>query len=272
MALRRSLLIWGWGQASLGDRRAWLLAIVQVLAIADVLIIGPQLIDTTLWLLLFLPIVVLAVVWVGQAVNAHRRAFALGGAPGGELQLALFLPLLLAVFTAFWLVGGRHGSAASTVEAYMEAWESNRPDIAVGLFPYPDRSWGSIDLARASIAAQWNSDLNNVSRLIDRNRAIYGPTSGLDPQHPFRSVRVEEGQLNIFSRSGSVRGFVIEVVRTEQFQTTLLGLIPTTGQRTVVVAPVAFIGVAEEAAAPGTMLPLTVWKISSYNQTPLTPP
>jgi hypothetical protein len=50
-------------------------------------------------------------------------------------------------------------------------------------------------------------------------------------------------------------------VRSESYQTTLLGFIPTAGQRTVVVAPVLAIDVFEQQL-DGT-LPSSIWRISS---------
>lgn len=262
-ALRRSLLIWGWGQVSLGDRRGYLFAVVQILAIADWLIIAAQLIDTTLWLVLFVPLVVIAVVWVGQAVGAYRRALAIGGTPGGEFQLAFFLPVLLAAFSSFWIVGGHGATPASTVEAYMEAWESNRPDLAVGLFPASDRAW-----ATSYLPAQWQSDVNRISTMVEQNRASFGPSSGLDPEHPFLSLRVEQvPQAPSFGGPLPVQpAFEVQVVRTEQFSSSLLGLIPTTGERTVVVAPVLYLELAAQPAATGTVVHADAWRIQTFNE------
>jgi hypothetical protein len=176
-------------------------------------------------------------------VHAHRRALALGAAPGGELQLAWFLPALLAVVSAFWLVGGRHGSPASAVEEYMDAWEANRPDLAVGLFS-DDRPPETV------LAALWEEQRTSLTAAIEQARATYGPTSGLDPTRPFSSLRVSESTPD---------HFVVELVRSESYQTTLLGLIPTAGQRTVVIEPVLAVAVVEEPGAG--YLPSTVWRI-----------
>lgn len=239
------MLVWGWGHITLGDRRGWILVVLQPLAILGWLFAASQLIDGTRWLAVFVPLVLLLVFWVGQAVHAYRRAIALGGAPGGELQLALFLPLALAVFTAFWLLGGRHGSAASTVEAYMEAWEANRPDLALSLFgnagPQPD-----------SLVAFWDERRSWLTSTIEFKRAIYGPASGLDPDEPFNSLRVTQT---------SPTGFDVELVRSETFQTSLLGLIQTSGQRTVAIAPVMHIVVVEQPVTG--WLPASVWVVDS---------
>lgn len=243
--LRRSLLIWGWGHIALGDRRGWLLVLLQPIALAGLLIAAWQLIDGTRWLAVFLPLVALLVFWVGQAVNAHQRALALGAAPGGELQLAWFLPAVLAVVSAFWLVGGRHGSPASAVEAYMTAWQSDRPDVAVALY-------GGGAPAAADVAQLWLQERAWLHSAIEQALATYGPTSGLDTARPFNSLRVSQS---------APTHFVVELVRSESYQTTILGFIPTAGQRTVVVTPLLDVAVVEEPVAG--YLPSTVWRIDT---------
>jgi hypothetical protein len=242
--LRRALFIWGWGHVTLGDRRGWLFAVIQVLAIADWLILAVQLIDGTRWLAVFVPLVLIIVFWVGQAVHAYRRAIRLGGAPGGELQLAAFLPLVLAVFTAFWLIGGRHGSAASTVEAYMEAWQADRPDVAANLY-------GRVPPDQKSISDLWFSEHSTLVAELTNGQVSYGKESGLDPARPFSSLRVTQTDPN---------RFLVEVVRSERFATTLLGIVPTAGVRTVVVGPVMQILVAE-VPRPDAPLQPSSWRI-----------
>ena len=243
--LRRSLLLWGWGQIALGDRRGWLLLPVQPIAIAGVAFAAWQLIDGTRWLAVFLPLVALLVFWIAQAVHAHQRALALGAAPGGELQLAFFLPVVLAAVSVFWLVGGRHGSPASAVEAYMAAWEAGRPDVAVGLF-------GTTGPMQPELSGAWNEQRSWLTSAITSGRATYGVQSGLDPTRPFRNLRVSQTGPNTYT---------VELVRSESYQTTLLGFIPTAGQRTVVVAPVLAIHVFEQLVAGP--LESSVWRISS---------
>jgi hypothetical protein len=242
--LRRALFIWGWGHVTLGDRRGWLFAVIQFLAIADWFIVAIQLIDGTRWLAVFVPLVLIIVFWVGQAVHAYRRALKIGAAPGGELQLAAFLPLVLAVFTAFWLIGGRHASAASAVEAYMAAWQANRPDVAANLFALAPRGQGDL-------AALWRGQRAWLVTSITQDAAQYGAESGMDPARPFSSVRVVQV---------SATGFAVQLVRSERFESTLLGLVPTSGLRTVVVAPVMTIGVVEQLVSDG-LLQSSAWRI-----------
>lgn len=243
--LRRSLLIWGWGDIALGDRRGWLLLLLQPIAIAGVAFAAWQLIDGTRWLAVFLPLVALLVFWIAQAVHAQRRALALGAAPGGELQLAFFLPVVLAAVSIFWLVGGRHGSPASAVEAYMAAWAAGRPDVAVGLF-------GATGPMPTELSSAWSEQRSWLTSAIETGRTTYGTQSGLDPARPFRNLRVTQTGPN---------SFTVELVRSESYQTTLLGFIPTAGQRTVVLAPVLSVHVFEQQVAG--FLESSVWRISS---------
>jgi hypothetical protein len=219
--------------------------LLQPVAIAGVLFAAWQLIDGTRWLAVFLPLVALLVLWVSQAVHAHWRALAVGATPGGELQLALFLPVLLAVVSAFWLVGGRHGSPASAVEAYMTAWRSDRPDLALALY-------GADSIDSTDVANLWTRERAWLASEIARARATYGPASGLDPARPFSSLRVTQ------SAPGH---FIVELVRGESYETTILGFIPTAGQRTVVVAPLLAIAVVEEPVTG--YLPSSVWRIAN---------
>jgi hypothetical protein len=247
--LRRALLVWGWGHITLGDRRGWLLVLLQPLAIGGLLLATWQLIDGTRWLTVFVPLVAVLVVWVGQAVHAHRRATALGALPGGELQLALFLPFAFALLTAFWLVGGRHGSPASTVEAYMDAWRAGRPDAAAGLF-----AGSNVD--SAALQHFWAEQSSELAISLSDGRAAYGPLSGLDPARPFDSLRVSELATQIPGQAT----FSVEIVRTESFETTMLGIIPVAAQRTIVVAPLAQLELREEPTITG-LLPSSTWGV-----------
>lgn len=181
-----------------------------------------------------MPLVLIIVFWVGQAVHAYRRAISLGGAPGGELQLAAFLPLVLAVFTAFWLLGGRHASAASAVESYMEAWEADRPDIGRALLAHSGYQ-------APDPIALWPAERSSLVEQVTAGQAAFGQTSGLDPERPFSSLRV--------SQTGATT-FAVEIVRAETFQTKLLGLVQTSGQRSVTLATL-FTIVCVEQPLPG---------------------
>ena len=135
--LRRGLFIWGLGHIAIGDKRGWLLMALQPLVIVGLLLIAVQLIDGTRWIIVFLPLVAILAFWLAQAIHAYRRAVELGAKPGGEMQAAAFLPVAVAVLTVFWLVGGRHGSPAATLEAYAVALLTGKSDAAAHLYVSP---------------------------------------------------------------------------------------------------------------------------------------
>ena len=195
----------------------------QPLAIVGMLIISAQLIDGTRWLILFPPLAALLAIWLAQALSAYRRAVAMGAAPTGELQAALFLPIAVAILTAFWLVGGRHGTPAATLESYALAWMNRQPDAAVSLYAAPPAS--------ATLSAAWDAEERYLGDRIRALAAQYGPTSGLNPDKPFDSIRFADPVA-----AGTGRQTVdLEIVRRERVENMLFGIVPTATQETVVV-------------------------------------
>lgn len=258
--LRRSLLVWGLGHLMLGDRRGWLLLVLQPVAIVAVALLVVTLIDGTRWLIIFLPLVALLVIWVGQAVAAHQAAIRRGAEPGGELAIGLLLPLAVTVLTLFWLVGGRHGSPSATLQAYIEAWMADRPDVAAELFATPQPI--------SALRAEWSAESSSIEERIRDAQATYGAESGLDPERPFNSLRFRElggGE------SGDDRvAMVVEIVRNRRVESTVLGFIPTASQETVAVEEMTTIWLERQpeqqpAWLPGFGLQSYSWKISSID-------
>lgn len=221
--LRRALLGWGLGHLALGDRRGLILLALQPVAVAATALISAQLIDGTRWLAVFPPLAALLVIWLGQALHAHQRAIELGSAPGGELQVAMFLPLAVAVLTAFWLLGGRHGSPSATLEAYVLAWLSGRPEAAASVYavPRPDEQ----------LKADWEAQNAHLTERIRSLVAIHGVSSGLDAERPFNSLRFREPVADASGR----QMVGVDIVRRERVETLVFGLIPTASQQTVVI-------------------------------------
>ena len=255
--LRWALLGWGLGHIRLGDRRGWLLLLLEPVAALAILGLAAALIDGTRWLIVFLPLVAFFVVWIGQALDAYRRAVRSGGEPGGELALTSILPVALTVLTAFWLVGGRHGSPTATLQAYIEAWRADRADAATPLF--------ATTVDEAGLRALWAQADAALADGIGRAHDIYGGESGLNPERPFDSLRFREQSVT----DGRAQ-IVVEIVRSRRVETTLLGIIPTAAQETVVVAHTHTIWLALVRDAPPAWLsavPLEsyVWKISSVD-------
>lgn len=258
--LRRALLLWGLGHLALGDRRGLLLAIAHPLAVAGMLVLAALLIDGTRWMLVFPALLLFLVIWLGQALNAHRRAVALGAEPGGELQVALFLPVVVAIVTAFWLVGGSHGGSATTLREYVSAWEDGRPDVAAGLFAAP--------VDPAALAAGWTEEEAYLRRRVTEAAALYGATSGIDPDQPFNSLRFIE--LPATTPDGAL--VEVEIVRRQRVETVLLGFIPTATQETVVVEELGTIRLRSLPAPSPVWLPSVrtgarVWRIEAVDLT-----
>ena len=146
--------------------------------------VGVQLIDGTRWLVVFAPLAAILAFWVAQAIHAHRRAVELGAAPGGEMQVAVFLPVAVGVLTVFWLIGGRHGSPAATLEAYAVALLTGKSDAAASLYVSPT--------TREAVEAGWATQSEYLTERVTALGQQYGPASGLDPAEPYDNVRFGE--------------------------------------------------------------------------------
>ena len=238
--LRRALLVWGLGHIALGDRRGWLLALAQPLAIGGLIAFAALLIDGTRWMLVLPALLLLLVCWLGQAVNAHRTAIARGATPGGELQIALFLPLVVAAVSSFWLLGGTYGAPATVLRSYVDAWVADRPDTAVALFARP--------VAPGDVAVRWLIDEAYLRQRVAEAAVRFGSTSGIDPELPFNSLRFSE----LPSTAPDMALVNIEIVRRQRVETVLLGFIPTAAQQTVVVEQ---LGTVRLRALPAPGLP-----------------
>jgi len=259
--LRVAIVGWGLGHVMLGDRRGWLLLILQPIAVAGVVLLALGLIDGTRWLIVFPPLVALLVFWIAQAVDAHQRAIKMGARAGGELAIVGLLPIALTVLTLFWLVGGRHGSPSATLQEYIGAWMDNRPEAAAPLFAAartPD-----------SVSAEWDAENQMLSQRVAAAEATYGEGSGLDADHPFDSLRFGDPEV---SGDGRV-AITVEIVRDERVQTTVLGFIPTAGQQTVVVEREMTIWLEQDDQPQLTWLPFGgfdsySWRISAIDTSP----
>jgi len=259
--LRAAIVGWGLGHVMLGDRRGWLLLILQPVAVVGVVLLAMGLIDGTRWLIVFPPLVALLVFWIAQAVDAHQRAIKMGGEPGGELAIVGLLPIALTVLTLFWLLGGRHGSPSATLQQYIGAWMDNRAEAAAPRFAAPRTP--------DSVSAEWSTESQLLSQRVAAAEAAYGDESGLDSDHPFDSLRFDDP---VVSGDGRV-AMTVEIVRDERVQTTVLGFIPTAGQQTVVVEREMTIWLEQDDQPQLTWLPFGgfdsySWRISAIDSSP----
>jgi hypothetical protein len=258
--LRRALLAWGAGHLALGDRRGWLLLLLQPLALAATLGLAVLLLDSSHWIAVFPVLVLLIGTWIGQAMHAHRLALARGMAPGGETHLALVLPLVIVLLSGFWLVGGGRASPAATMQHYVSAWQAGRPEAAQHLFARPADADG--------LAEQWNAQRQHIETLVRDAAARYGVLSGLDPARPFNSLRFEA-----VAAPGADSAIVaVDVVRRRRVETNLFGLIPTATQETVLVEQLGTVRLGARPAPSPEWLPIgapgVVWVIEQIRLAP----
>jgi hypothetical protein len=253
--LRRALLVWGLGHIALGDRRGWLLLPLQPLAVGGLVVVALLLMDSTRWIVVFPCLATLIALWLGQAIHAHQRALRLGAAPGGELQIAWTLPVILALVTGFWLLGGDRGSPAATLQEYVAAWHAGRVEQASLLFADPPQP--------EVLAQDWQQQQDYLQRRVSEAASLYGTSSGLDPIDPFAGLRYVELEGE---RSADSVLVAVDIVRRQRVETLLFGLIPTATQETVLVERAGLIHLrAVDAAWPDWLPagdpPPRVWRV-----------
>lgn len=131
----------------------------------------------------------------------------------------------------------------------MDAWEAGHPDAAASLFP-------NSDLDTAALQHFWADESSWLATQLSEGRATFGEISGLDPARPFNSLRVSEVATPIPGEAT----FSVEIVRTETFETSLLGILPMAASRTIVVQPVAQITLREQPTST-SWLPSSTWGV-----------
>ena len=253
--LRRALLVWGLGHLAVGDRRGWLLLGLQLVAVAGFIAFSAALIEGTRWMLLFPALLAIIALWVGQAIHAHQVAIERGASVGGEIQVAWLLPLVVAVVTAFWLIGGQQASPTAVLHQYVAAWRGDRPEGAGRLFYQP--------VPGAQMTAAWQAHERHLEAEVAEAAQAFGPFSGLDPEQPHSGLRfVELGAQRTADRAV----FAIEITRRQRIETMLFGLLPTATQETVLVERIGLIHVRAYLAVPPAWfgpewLPARLWLI-----------
>jgi hypothetical protein len=250
--LRRARFIWGLGHLALGDRRGWLLLGLQVASISALAVAGPPLIEGSRWILLLPALLLIVMLWVAQAIHAHQKSVELGGAPGGELQIAWLLPLIVVALTAFWLVGGQRASPTATLQQYVAAWHADRAEFAASLFHQP--------MPAEELAATWDRHEQHLVERVTAAEVSFGAFSGLDPARPFDGLRFVE---LADQRSATGAAFAIEITRRERIETTLFGLLPTATQQTVLVERLGVVRVIGVPSAADSWLPARRWLIEA---------
>jgi hypothetical protein len=251
-ALRRSLLVWGWGQVASGDRRGWALPPLQVLAVAAVVGIAPSLVDGVGASLAFAAGAALLLAWGGVAVHAHRRAarrrarLDLPAVDRSAMPLLWLAPVAIVASTGFWAVAAGAAEPASVVAAYVADWEAGRAAAAGARFVDPP--------ATDDLRAVWLEQRSELRNALVRLEPKAGPGGGVNPDQPLDTIRWVDGG----ETAAGTRLIHAEVTQRETVRGLVLGLLPVTSQRLV---PLQRLGLAELRRVPAGdgLLPPGPW-------------
>lgn len=229
--------MWGWGQLALGDARGWLLAVLEVGAVAALAGLGWALLETDRSDLLFLGLVGFMGVWGAQAVAAYRAALRQRRRPGGAIQILALAPVLIVLFTGFWVAAGTNGSPASVLQRYVSAWRAERPAMAAPLYLAP--------ISEQQVRDRWQRDdatlRSRLAALLLAGPEPEGVAEEIDPDRPFESLQfdlepVGDGPLRADRETADAS---IVAVRHDTVDSTFFGLFPAA---TVVTVPVEQLG------------------------------
>lgn len=158
----------------------------------------------------------------------RREAFGLTGADGGAGDLLWLAPVVIVGMTVLWAVGGTLARPDATLTRYVRDWRSGDAEDAASLLVQP--------VAPEAVGAAWDRQVARLSNELVRLDAAGGPDDGIDPEHPFDSVRFVEA---VEGTVGDTQRVDAQVVRRETVSDTFFGLFPTTSQ---VLVPVADLG------------------------------
>lgn len=249
-----SLILWGAGHWTMGDRRGGLLLALEVAWLAALAVALP-LLQTDRWILVFALLAGFLLVWVVQAAVAQRIAVSRSGRSSGAALLVALLPVAIVAQTSFWLIGGSTSSPSATFARYVSAWETRDPGSATALFATPRDA--------TALAAAWASDDQAIRESVEAVAAS-NPEWDLDEVHPYANLRFvyHDG-----AAAGSPDRVVldVEIVRLATVPTSFFGLFPSTRSET---QPVGTIGQAVLVRRPSTALPFadaSVWLIESVD-------
>lgn len=186
----------------------------------------------------FLAGAVLLIAWAGQALLAWRRAvrrrerFGQPADDGGATSVLWLAPVVVILATVFWSLAGTGASPGARAAAYAEAWWEGRAERAAGGFTTP--------VDPATLAAAWARQDPRLRNALVTAAAAAGPSSGIDPDHPFGSIRFSE--VGPAGAAGDAsRTIQMEIVKRVRSDDRLLGVLPVTTQETVAVETVGTI-------------------------------
>lgn len=251
-ALRRSLVVWGWGHIRAGDRRGWLLPPLQALAVAAIVLAAPAVSTGVGVAIVFVAGTALLLAWGGVAVHAYRRAahrrarLDLPAGDGGAVLLLWLAPVAIVASSSFWAVAGSASEPGTVVAGYVADWRAGRSAAAAARFVDPP--------AGDDVRATWQVQRTELRNALVRLEPKAGPDGGVNPDLPFDTVRwVDAGETGDGGRLVAV-----EVSRREAVRGLVLGLLPVSSQRLV---PLQRLGIAElrRVHRPDGLLPAGPW-------------
>jgi hypothetical protein len=236
----------------LGLRAGWLLIALEAVSLAGLIVLGSAYLEGEGATLVFAALVAWVAIWVAQAVDAHRRAVRAGARPAGLLLVAV-APVVILLFSGFWLVCGRGASPTSALEAYASAWRGGAPARAVPVLATPR--------IPTAIQAEWDRDEARLAARLAALAAEHGPESGLDPADPFRNVSFTVEPPAAGARTTAAR---VDIVRQTVARSTFLGFLPTASQQTVAVEPLGTLPLVLVDGPPGILgLRDRVWRVGA---------
>lgn len=258
--LGRAIAGWGLGHVALGDRRGWVLLVLEAVWLVALLGAALAWLGSDRWLLVFALACGFLAVWTLQAIDAHRRAVA-GGAPAeGASRILAIAPVAVVLVTLIFLVGGRVSTPGATFERYFQAWVEGDAAGAASLFAEP--------IPESSLASIWAADEERLTARLAAMRPP-GPAGPPEPGRPpldgfgptFGAIRFEYSpDLPADGSRAQVDLLIVEDVRV---RSTVLGIFPATAQETRVVARAGQATLRRETVGPALpFLPAAgVWRI-----------
>ncbi len=236
--MRRSLVVWGWGQAATGGPRWSLLAALELVWFAAFAWFAPPLLDGSLVVAIFGAAAFFVAAWGAVAVHAYRRAvrrrtiFDLPGADGGAIDLLWLAPIVIVGMTALWAIGGSLARPEATLTRFVRDWRTGNTSDAVALFVTPPST--------GDLSAAWEAEIARLRNDLVELGAVGGGPEGIDPDVPFESIRFVDAANGAVS-GGGPRRVDAQIVRRETIRDSFFGLFPTTSQRLVPVADLGWI-------------------------------
>lgn len=242
-----------------------MLLLLEVAALAALVVVGAALLEGSRAELVFLGIVGFLAAWGGQAIGAYREAVARGARPGGAIAILALAPVAAGALTGFWLLAGTAGSPSALLERYVSAWREGRTEQASTLF---------LDPAHASaLAERWSLEEAYIRARLAALAARYGPTGGLDPAQPFANLTfvsvgpADPGGGRLPARPAvSVARFEVRLFRRVPVRGTFFGF-PTASQRSETLEQVGTATLRSVVVPPplGIGPPSPVWRIESFS-------